>query len=70
MRSPGQARGATCELEFCFCRADCGDGLIETFRVAFELELDYRHSVRDGELSNDAAESAWTWTTGKSAPSG
>jgi hypothetical protein len=57
MQSRDQIRGASCELELCLCRTDCGDGLIETLRVAFELEMNYRDE-RLQELMEDSSSGA------------
>lgn len=33
------------ELELCFGGSDCGDGVTETLRLAFEFEVDYREAL-------------------------
>jgi hypothetical protein len=64
-------RGTSCELELCLCRTDCGDGLIETLRVAFELEVDHREGPQEVEDSTSgAAEPSLVLTSGKCPPSG
>jgi len=56
MHPRDQSGGGSCELELCLCRADCGDGLIETLRSAFELEVHYRDGLQELEdSSNDVA---------------
>ena len=72
MQPRDQMRSASCELELCLCRTDCGDGFIETLRVAFELEVHYRaddlQEVEDS--SSGAFEPPLVLTSGKCPPSG
>jgi len=70
MQPRDQMRGASCELELCLCRTDCGDGLIETLRVSFELEMHYRDALQEVEDSSGAVESPLVLTSGKCPPSG
>jgi hypothetical protein len=70
MQPRDPVKGASCELELCLCRADCGDGLIETLRVAFELEVHYRDGLQELEDSSSGeAEPSLALTSPKCSPS-
>jgi hypothetical protein len=68
MQPRDPAKGVSCELELCLCRTDCGDGLIETLRVAFELEVHYRDGLQE-DSSSGAAEPPLALISPKCSPS-
>jgi len=49
MQPRDKIRGAASELELCLGSGNCADGSLETLRLAFEFEADYRDALQQSQ---------------------
>jgi len=56
MQPTNKIRGVAGELELCLGGGNCADGALETLRVAFEFEVDYRDALQQSQDSPSDAE--------------
>jgi len=56
MQPTNKVRSVASELELCLGGGNCADATLETLRLAFEVEADYRNALQQSQDSLSDAE--------------